>query len=65
MIGLQIYPKYDVFEKRNINPWVPRNPRIFQQVCKEPTKFEIGKLSLSGEAKIRNPRIGIPNVNPD
>ena len=45
-------------------PWVPGNPRIFQQVYKESMNFEEGELSLSGEAKIRNPRIGIPNVGP-
>ena len=44
--------------------WVPGNPRIFQQVYKEPTEFEEGKLFLLGEAKIRNPRIEIPNVDP-
>ena len=27
--------------------------------------FEEGNLSLSGEAKIRNPRIEIPNVGPE
>ena len=47
--------------------WVPlvhRNPQIFQQVYKEPTEFEEGKLSLLGEAKSRNPRIEIPNAGP-
>ena len=45
-------------------PWVPGNPQIFQQVYKEPMDFEEGKLSLSGEANIRNPRIEISNVGP-
>ena len=45
-------------------PWVPANPQIFQQVDKEPTKFEDGKLSLLRDAKIRNPQIEIPNEDP-
>ena len=41
--------------------WVPGNPWIFKYLYKEPTE---GNSSSSGDAKIGNPRIEIPNDGP-